>query len=318
MSSVNKPKYHLAIFMFYAFLGLIFFREIFFQTQWFGEDFFTQNFPNRYLAAVEISRGSIPLWNPYLFSGMPFFADIQTAILYPFNLLLSLTVKNNGLSYALFEYQVIFHFVLCGYFMFLFLRSLDLDNYSSILGGVIFSFSGFLINHAHHSNLIHSAIWLPAVFFCCRYGFINNPNWILGCPILWAVSLFGGHPQVTLFIIYSSIAYFLYLLVTLRKRIKIKKELYRLVIVIVLFFLLSLVQVLPTAELLQHTIRGDLGFEGATKDSLPLKSLWTLFMADLLLTSYEPWQYWEFRAYPGVGTLIAAVFRLSVHFRKKT
>ena len=307
MNFPAKLREHLAAFAVYVFLGLLFFKEVVFRTQWFGEDFFMQNFPNRHFAAVEIARGSLPLWNPYIFSGMPFLADIQTAVLYPFNLLLSLWAGDGGLSYALFEYQVIFHFSLCGYFMYLFARSLDLDPYSALLGGIAFAFSGFFINHAHHSNLIHSAVWLPAVFYCCRRAFTGAPGWIWGCPVLWTVSLFGGHPQITLFIIYASSAYYFYLAACLRDRKELKQSLFRFALVVGLFVLLSLVQVLPTMEFLRQTGRKTLDFAGAAKDSLPLKALWTLLMPDLFLPSYRSWQYWEFRCYAGVGVLMAAV-----------
>ncbi|MFQ5671513.1 MAG: YfhO family protein [Nitrospinales bacterium] len=313
-----KFREHSTAFAVYIFLGLLFFREVVFRTQWFTEDFFMQNFPSRHFAAVEISRGSVPLWNPYVFSGMPFFADIQTAVLYPFNLLMSLGVGEGGLSYALFEYQVIFHFSLCGYFMYLFLRSLDLDACSALLGGMAFAFSGFFINHAHHSNLIHSAVWLPAVFYCCRRTFTGAPGWIWGCPVLWTVSFFGGHPQMTLFIIYASSAYYFYLAACRREQRELKLSLCRFALVAGLFVLLSLVQTLPTMEFLQQTGRKTLDFAGATKDSLPLKALWTLFMPDLFLPSYQSWQYWEFRCYAGVGVLMAAALGVSVRPLKKT
>ena len=36
--------------------------------------------------ARELSAGRLPLWNPYTFSGSPFWADVQSAIFYPFSL----------------------------------------------------------------------------------------------------------------------------------------------------------------------------------------------------------------------------------------
>ena len=44
-----------------------------------------QNVPFRVAAAQMIRSGQLPLWNPYIFSGMPLFATAQVGILYPLN-----------------------------------------------------------------------------------------------------------------------------------------------------------------------------------------------------------------------------------------
>ena len=44
-------------------------------------------YPNYRFAAESIRQGVIPLWNPHLYSGSPFAADIQSGLFYPINLL---------------------------------------------------------------------------------------------------------------------------------------------------------------------------------------------------------------------------------------
>ena len=51
-----------------------------------GLDVFTYFYPYKAYAAETILSGSLPLWNPYLFMGVPFLANIQSAVLYPLNL----------------------------------------------------------------------------------------------------------------------------------------------------------------------------------------------------------------------------------------
>ena len=50
-------------------------------------------YPNYRFAAGYLSQGIIPLWNPHLYSGIPFAADIQSGLFYPVNLLLFLLVQ---------------------------------------------------------------------------------------------------------------------------------------------------------------------------------------------------------------------------------
>ena len=90
-------------------------------------DFIEQNFPYRLFAAVSLRHGELPLWTPYVFSGMPFFADVQAAVLYPLNLLLALFASREWLSPVVVEYQVIFHIFLAGLFMYLLGREMKCD-----------------------------------------------------------------------------------------------------------------------------------------------------------------------------------------------
>ena len=122
--------------------------------------------------------------------------------------------------------------------------------------------------------------------------------------------LLGGHPQMTLFLVYAFSAYYFFLAWTSRKQVELKHSVYRFGLILVFFVLLSLVQVLPTAEFLQNTSRGKLGFAAAAKDSLPPRALWTFFMADLFLPTYESWQFWEFRCYMSVGGILLAALGL--------
>ncbi|HTP06955.1 MAG TPA: hypothetical protein VMP08_01800, partial [Anaerolineae bacterium] len=77
----------------FACLGLLtvfFFWPVFFAGYWLphgGGDLVSFLWPQYSFAGEAIRSGSIPLWNPQLYSGAPFLADNQTGILYPINLL---------------------------------------------------------------------------------------------------------------------------------------------------------------------------------------------------------------------------------------
>src|SRR5436190_9558350 len=49
------------------------------------DDGLLQNLPFRVAAAQIIRSGYLPLWDPYIFSGMPLLATAQVGILYPLN-----------------------------------------------------------------------------------------------------------------------------------------------------------------------------------------------------------------------------------------
>src|SRR5512140_774861 len=92
-----------------AFLVAIFFREILLGTAWLWEDFLYFSYPVRNFAATSVAMGSLPLWNPYTFNGMPFLADIQTTVFYLPCMLLSLFATGSRLSFYWLEFMVIAH-----------------------------------------------------------------------------------------------------------------------------------------------------------------------------------------------------------------
>src|SRR3989344_8798308 len=80
----------------------------------FGEDIYEwEYFPKTYFAK-SVREGSLPLWNPYMFSGMPF---IPMETLYPGNILFVIFPFNDALSLFYF-----LHLLAGGIFMYKFCR----------------------------------------------------------------------------------------------------------------------------------------------------------------------------------------------------
>ena len=71
-----------------------------------------------------MSAGRLPLWNPYAFSGAPFWADVQAAVFYPPSLLTILLSAPWGFSLFALEIEAIAHFWLAALFMYLFIRQI--------------------------------------------------------------------------------------------------------------------------------------------------------------------------------------------------
>ena len=70
--------------------GLLLYRQVALTNQILsGADAMNYFYPYRAYAAHSIRSGQVPLWNPYLFLGVPFLANPQTAVFYPPNLALN-------------------------------------------------------------------------------------------------------------------------------------------------------------------------------------------------------------------------------------
>src|SRR5205814_7969846 len=109
--------------------------------RWFGPgDFSLQFFPWHSFAARQLAAGRPALWNPYMFSGHPFQADIQTAVVYPlaaFNECLG----GRGFSFLQLEREAILHFRLAGTLTFLLLRLLTRGTLAAVVRPVTFRLS---------------------------------------------------------------------------------------------------------------------------------------------------------------------------------
>ena len=119
----NSVWRDLAALAFLALLTVVFFWPVFFARYWLphgGGDLVSFLWPQYSFAGEAIRSGSIPLWNPYLYSGAPFLADNQTGALYPINLLAFLIFPS--LTYQVMEGLVIFHIWLAGAAMYVALR----------------------------------------------------------------------------------------------------------------------------------------------------------------------------------------------------
>ncbi len=167
-------------------------------------------YPNYRFAAHYLRQGIVPLWNPHLYSGAPFAADIQSGLFYPLNLLVFLLVPN--LTYQWLEYLAVFHFWLAGFTMYLCLRLLRPDEgtgenrpikpMAAFSGALAFQFSDLFIVHFGNLNMIAVAAWLPLVFLLFHRSLVQQkPGLAAAGGAVLAVATLAGHIQITLFII---------------------------------------------------------------------------------------------------------------------
>ncbi len=191
-------------------------------------------YPNYQFAAHYLRQGDVPLWNPHLYSGVPFAADIQSGLFYPINLLVFLLVPT--LTYEWLEALAIFHFWLAGSTMYLFLRSQESGGRSQGLGrlsqttqdaahtpnngqptpdtrrihplaafagALAFQFSDLFIVHFGNLNMIAVAAWLPLVLLLFQQSLRRRRNfgWAAAAGVVLAVATLAGHIQITLFIL---------------------------------------------------------------------------------------------------------------------
>jgi len=172
-------------------------------------DLFTYFYPMMAYAKEISSPNGIPLWNPYLFLGVPFMANIQTALFYPFNIALRFLEPPIAVNVS-----ILLHTFLAGLFMFLFaLYAVRANVVGAFASALVFMFSGFLSAQAGHINQFIASAWLPLILLC--YGLAYQRRslaWTVAGAIVVAIQLFAGHTQEVYLTMATLVIYAFFLL----------------------------------------------------------------------------------------------------------
>ena len=265
-------------------------------------DVWTYFYPLRAYGAAAIHAGWFPFWNPDTFLGAPFFANPQTALLYPGTLLFyALPVP-----YA-FSLSIILHVFLAGWFFYWFCRlSVGVGRPAAAVGAAAFALGGFFNSQAGHLNQLCATAWMPAVVLAADNALRNRSwRWTAAAGGAFGMQLLAGHAQesyMTLWVLAIALLWRTGLRVmvavqarwidTARARAagletgqtplaSAREHLQRLVGLVSLpiwiavgvgglGFALAAVQLLPTAELSSYSIRsGGLSYQEGIAFSLP-------------------------------------------------
>jgi hypothetical protein len=307
-------------------MALFFFKDILLGNAYLWEDFLYYNFPVRNFAAASLARGEFPLWNPYTFNGMPFFADIQTAVLYVPCLLLTFFVRDGFLGHYWLQLMMVLHYVLAGIGMYALAVSMGLRRLPSLFAGVAYMLSGFMILHAIHQQVITVAAWFPLILLLFRKVVaLRSWLWVCVAALVLGHSTLAGFPQLTLYLYFFLFVYFLYeMFTTYRGPALVSREalgtMIRAAAVILLSLGVAAVQLLPTMELSGLSQRAAITYAKATEGQLSWTHLLTLVFPKLFgvadASGYNYWgpgvywYYWETCIYRGAIPLILTVLSL--------
>jgi hypothetical protein len=303
-----------------------------------GADAITYFYPYRAYAAESIRSGRIPLWNPYLFLGVPFLANPQTGVLYPGNLLLAWLLPT-GLAGAprLVSWSLVTHVALaaCGAYLYG-RRVVRLSALPALLGASAFALGGYLSGQAEHVNQLNVSAWFPLLLLLWEAR--RSARWpaLLGLGLVIGVGLLAGHTQSS-YITLAGLGVYAVLSALLPQSydepadavhrnsvVSLLDSLWQLGVSVLVGLGLSAVQILPTLELSRLSIRsGGLSYREAVAFSLsPLPRLlrytflpaWGHSLRDVFGGDF----FTEYVAYVGIVHLLLALLACLVWARRVT
>jgi len=273
-------------------------------------DVITQIYPWRDFSISALLKGSIPLWNPYNFSGTPHLANYQSAALFPLNVVFLVPFDFIN-SWSIL---VLLQPLLAGAGMYLFLRSFKLSGISALIGSLAFMFCGFLVTWMGYATLGYAILFLPyALFAINKYFESKSYKYLLILALTIPLSFLAGHFQTSIYFICTTVAYLIFSSFANKN---LKSFLVPLFFIIA-GFLLSAPQILPSVEFYTQSVRQEIITQ---LEVIPPIYLTTLFAPDFFgnPVTRNDWfgHYAEWNGYSGVIPLFLALFSVFALWKK--
>jgi len=240
-------------------------------------DGWSYNLPLRMLAARMVVDGMPPLWNPYVFAGMPLLAASQPGALYPLNWLFALFSPGVAMNVVMIAS---FHIAFYGAYRYA--RLIGIGRVGSLVAGMIFTFSGYLISNIEHTNLIAAASWLPWILLSIEqlYRRASSPSglrswacWVAVGAGAVALQFFAGHPQTTFYTALVCGAYAIFSLAARERREGRWRFLGAVSAMALCGALLSAIKWWPALELQQQGERAQISYEYFSLIAMPPRRL---------------------------------------------
>jgi len=209
---------------------------------------------------------TVAQWIPNLFSGMPSYGSFVVTPSYPVSMIFINLVKPISSKWAGYLARNIIHLLFAGISMFFFMRSKNLDRFSSFFSAITFIFTCHLISilSAGHTIKLWSISYIPIMFLLTN-KVIDKPSvrTTIVAGMVFGLMMMARHVQIVYYFL-MAIALFIFFMLgwEFRQNKQIKPILLKLLsfgCVIAIGLMLAAFLYLPIYEYSIYSIRGSSG-----------------------------------------------------------
>ncbi|MCS7220936.1 MAG: YfhO family protein [Anaerolineae bacterium] len=283
-------------------------------------DTFTYFTPYWAYRAEALRAGRLPLWNPYLFLGVPFLANPQAAVLYPLHWPLIWLRPERALIWSL-----VLHIWLAACFTYALARHWRVGRIGALAAAIGYAMGGHLMGHTGQVNQVNVLAWFPLALLLLDRTISSSSSWprldaLTGLSCVLALQLLAGHTQATYI---STAGLGMYIIAgplweAIQQRLGVRLLIRRLVawlgalaLAVMLALAIAAMQILPTLELTRLSIRsGGLGYLETVAFSLKPHQLLLALLPPYAMApeaAFNTPAFAEYLAYLGISGLMLAV-----------
>ena len=295
-------------------LFILYHQTMFQDKEFLGHDTLNATLCYRPFIDDALERGIYPLWNPYIFSGMPSFASLSSVPWINFiDAIINHTLKfltQNDFT------RILFNYLLFGWLMFFLIRKKKLAVEAALFAGVTIIFMPQFVAfgvHGHHSKLLTLAL-IPLIIYLVD-GLLTRRNllFLSLTALVLGFQLLRAHVQVVYYTYMLIGFYFLFIVIDdyiQNKKIDtVLKITGLLAAAIVLAIALSSVVYISVYEYSHYSIRGGgpgggLDYEYATNWSFSPLEMMTFIVPGFAgfggKTYWGPMSYTDYPLYMGI------------------
>jgi hypothetical protein len=158
-------------------------------------DIYAQFFPWKDFLRASVQDGAVPFWTPFVFSGMPFAADVQKGAFYPPGIIF--LFLNFSAALKIF---ILAHFAVMGISAYYLLRSFNFKAAPSLMGAFVFLFNTFTLTRVDFISALGSYAFFPLIMLVFNRFLMTKSliQWALFVMLL-SLSFLSGHPPVFIY-----------------------------------------------------------------------------------------------------------------------
>jgi len=253
-------------------------------------DLILENYAWKRFILESIQNRQLPLWNPYLFAGVPFLAAGQHSAMYP----LSLIFYVIPLAYAYGLFTAL-HFVLAAWGAYLLARVLGANRFGSVVAGITYAFSAFYVVSVTFTMVIAAAAWMPFLLAIIEimarkqeqkgHQPYSPAPYVAAGALILGIEVMAGHIEMTYYTLLVAGFYAAGRLLILWRRLKWGKGAIRLgawmLAMVVLGLALGGVQLIPMYELVSESFRQNSAtYQDIVGWAYPTRQILTFFIPD--------------------------------------
>ena len=205
-----------APYVVFALLAAFLFREFIISNGiLFGTDVLALGYYARHFYAEMVRSGTFPMWNPYVFGGLPFVDAMHGDIFYPTTVMKFVMPVHRAMGW-----KIVLHVFLAGVFTYGWLRHLGIGRLIASFGGVTYMLAPVMVTlvyPGHDGKLFVSAL-TPLALWVSDWAIVRGGLWRFATlALVAALLIFTAHMQLAYYTVWAIFILAIYRLVEARR-----------------------------------------------------------------------------------------------------